>query len=549
MSPVVDLVLNRGRIATLDDARPHAEAIAIGGGRILALGSNEAIAPYAERARRVVDLNGRFALPGLVDSHCHPDGEAAKHGRWNPLFALAGDLDLLLARIRDFHESAPPGQWFRGYRYDETTLGGRYPSRVELDAAAPGRPVFLLRRDAHVGVASTPAFMAAEIAIDASPDDPQQVEIGNDGLATGILRGRMTQHFVRAANRGQGVDDFLAGFPTILADIASHGITGIHNALTAGDAIVAYRRLYAEGRLPIRVAIMADGRDEQLLDALLASGDRFGTGDEHLRMLGVEFGFDGSTGGRTAAYHAPYRPPPGSDEVVHGFVNYSPEDIAAKARAVRAAGLQFCLTGNGDRGIDLALDAIAASDESGRNGPPPRIEHCCCMPPKTQERFRQSGAIVSSGAAFQHHFGDAYLRVRPESDLRWLWPHRSMMAHGALVCAHSDAPVCDRNPFLSIAAMVTRRTSSGAVIAPEEAISRLDALRSFTVNPAVAAGMAGALGILTPGRLADITVVDTDLLNCPEHAIAQARADMTIVGGTIVFDRHGLAPAKELDAL
>lgn len=538
MSHSVDLVLRGGRIATLDAARPFAQAIAVGGGRILAVGSDAELAPFAARARQVADLAGRFALPGLVDSHCHPDGEAAKRGRWQNLADLGGDLDTLLGEIRRFDRAAPRGRWFLGYRYDESAFGGSHPTRAMLDAAAPGRPVFLLRRDAHVGVAGTAAFTAAGIDPASGHDGSDQVDIDATGRATGVVRGRTTQHFVRLANRDQGVDDFLAGFPAVMADIAANGITGVHNALTAADAITAYRRLHAEAALPLRVAIMADGRDEHLLADLLASGERFGSGDDRLRLLGVEFGFDGSTGGRTAAYHQPYRPLAGETGEVSGFVNYAAADIAERARAVRAAGLQFCLTGNGDRGIDLALDAIEASDAAGIDGPPPRIEHCCCMPPATQERFARSGAIVSSAAAFLHDLGDSYLRQRPASDIAWLWPHRSMMARGALVCAHSDAPVCGRNPFTTLAALVTRRTASGAIIAADQALGRIDALRTYTVNPAVAAGLGDVLGTLAPGRLADVTVVDTDLLSCPDEAIGLARAEMTIVAGRIVFDRQ-----------
>ncbi|CEJ11137.1 N-substituted formamide deformylase precursor [bacterium YEK0313] len=544
MSDTVDLVLTRGRIATLDATRPFAEALAIGGGRILAVGSDGEVAPYADRAARVVDLGGAFVMPGLVDSHCHPDGEAAKRSRWHDLSTLSGRLDDLFARIRAFDAAAPAGRWFLGYRYDEQAIGGRHPTRAELDAAAPDRPVFLLRRDAHVGIASSAAFALAGIATRHPAAAPDQVAVDGGGETTGRTGGRMTQHVVKVANSGQGIGDFLAGFPFVFGEIASFGITAVHNALTAADAIDAYRRLHQDGRLPIRVAIMADGRDERLLDRLLGSGQRFGSGDARLRLLGVEFGFDGSTGGRTAAYHQPYRPLAGEDGETSGFVNYAAEDIAERGRAVRAAGLQFCLTGNGDRGIDLALDAIAASAPAGAGGPPARIEHCCCMPPATQARFAASGTIVSSAAAFLHDLGDSYLSQRPESDHPWLWPHRSMMARGALVCAHTDAPVCGRSPFTTIAAMVTRRTRSGALIGPHEAIGRLEALRAYTTHPAITAGLGHELGMLSPGRLADITVVDTDLLACPEEAIAEAAAVMTIVGGEIIFDRAGTGRSK-----
>ena len=464
--PKADLILRDGPILTLDPARPTAEAMAIGAGRILAVGRTDAITPLATPTTRTISLHGKLAIPGLVDSHCHPDAEASKAGRWTSLADFIGGLDALLDLIAAFNRTAPPDRWSSAALFDETRFGNIYSTRDILDRIAPGRPVFIMRRDTHVGMANTAAFTAA--GVDASTEHVETV----GGQFTGLIRGRTVQAFVRAANAGLTMLDYVAGFPAVFGQIARNGITGIHNALTAGHAIAAYQHLARRSALPIRVAIMADGRDAALVASLTGARIGFGFGDASLRMLGIEFGFDGSTGGRTAAYATPYTPTSDDPDPSNGFLNLTADALAHHARAVRDAGLQFCLTGNGDRGIALALDAIEAT----AGDIPARIEHSCCIPPALQDRFARSGAIVSSAAAFLPYLGDSYLRQRPETDHPWFWPHRSMMQRGALVCAHSDAPVCDRNPFVTIGAMVTRRTSSGAIIAPGEALTREDAL-------------------------------------------------------------------------
>lgn len=542
MSAYADMVLHGGRIATLDASLGVVQALAIRGGRIVGAGTDADCLALAGPATAKVGLAGAFAMPGISDSHCHPDGQAVKAGRWDDLSGIDSQA-ALLGRLAAFHRQAPAGAWYLGFRLDENDIGG-YPTRAALDAAAPGRAVFLLRRDAQVGVASQAAF--AELAVsglaravpDHCLDEP-----------AGLARGRGVFAFTTHIAAGDRVEDYLGGYPAIFGEMARLGITSVHNALTSALALRAYRRLHAAGELRVRVGMMLNGRDEALVDDVLRSGARFGDGDEFLHLLGVEYGSDGSTSGRTAAYYRPYSPQAGAaaaGPAEFGDVNFSAEELAFKVGRVMAAGLQAAATGNGDRGIDFALDAFERALAAHPGAVPPRIEHCCCAPPPIQQRMARLGVIDSSAAGFAYNLGDAYLRNRPECDWPWLWPHRDMLDRGVLVCGHSDAPVCDRNPFLGIWSMVTRKTASGAEIGAAQAISVDEAMRCYTVNPAIAERQAGFKGTLAPGKLADLIVLDRNLYEIPADAIRGAAVLATLVGGRVAFRSPLASWADEL---
>ncbi|KGD89878.1 amidohydrolase [Achromobacter sp. RTa] len=541
MSAYADMVLHGGRIATLDASLGVVQALAIRGGRIIGAGTDADCLALAGPGTARVGLAGAFAMPGINDSHCHPDGQAVKAGRWDDLSGISAQA-VLLERIAAFHRKAPAGAWYLGFRLDENDIGG-YPLRSALDAAAPGRAVFLLRRDAQVGVGSLAAFEALK-ASGLTRSVPDRCLNEQAGMA----RGRGVFAFTTHIAAGDRIEDYLGGYPAIFGEMARLGITSVHNALTSGLAMQAYRRLHAAGGLRVRVGMMLNGRDEALVDEVLHSGARFGDGDEYLRLLGVEYGSDGSTSGRTAAYYEPYAAHAGAgrEPPEFGDVNFSADELAFKVGRVMGAGLQAAATGNGDRGIDFALDAFEKAMAAHPGAVPPRIEHCCCAPPSIQQRMAKLGVIDSSAAGFAYNLGDAYLRNRPASDWPWLWPHRDMLDRGVLVCGHSDAPVCDRNPFLGMWSMVTRKTASGAEIGAAQAISVDEAMRCYTVNPAIAERQAGSKGSLAPGKLADLIVLDRDLYGIPADAIRETEVRATVVGGRVAFRSPLASWADEL---
>jgi predicted amidohydrolase YtcJ len=529
MSNHADIVLHGGRIATLDPLIGMVEAVAIRDGFIVAAGKSVDCLNLKGPKTTLIPLQDAFVMPGINDSHCHPDGQAVKAGRWDDLSTGLHSITNLLDRIAACSRLASQHGWYLGFRLDENDIGG-YPSREMLDSAAAGRPVFLMRRDAHVGVASSAALALLRASGASMPEHCLDEQ-------SGMVHGRGVFAFTTLIAAQDSVADYLEGFPALFRDMARLGITSVHNALTSRLAVQAYRHLHAQQALPVRVGMMLNGRDLDLVDETIEAGLRFGQGDSLLHLLGVEYGSDGSTSGRTAAYYAPYVGQEDHDGTRgnYGDLNFTAQELTEKVKRIMQAGLQVAVTGNGDRGIDFALDAFEQGLKATPEAIRPRIEHCCCARPEAQARMAQLGVINSSAAGFLYNLGDAYLRNRPQADEPWFWPHRSMLDKGVLVCGHSDAPVCERNPFYGIGAMVTRKTASGARLNADQAISVEEAIRCYTVSPAIAEGQGVTKGTLAPGRVADLIVLDRDLYAIDAEQIRETQVLTTIVGGRPTF--------------
>jgi predicted amidohydrolase YtcJ len=539
--PAADLLLRNGKIATLDARRSVAEALAARDGWIVALGRDQDVAPLAGPETEVVDLGGRTAIPGIVDSHCHPDSWAVRLARWHslrdPVIRSTRDvLDLVGRATRD----SPPDTWFLGYRFDDQKLGG-YPSRADLDAAGHGRPVFILRTDGHLGLASSRACQLVGVSRD-RPDPPfgRFDRHPATGELTGLVRETAAHLFLGALGAGDTVADHVAGLERVFGELLPVGITSIHNSLASSKAIQAYQVLRAEGRLPLRVGLLVSGREEGLVEAVVRAGLRSGFGDDWLRVVGVEWCVDCSTSGRTAAYYEPYGGTPVVGEPVpnRGMLLYEADDLARRVTEAHRAGLQVCLDGVGDRGIDFCLDALEAALRAHPVADHRmRVEHCCHVTPPILERLRRLGVIDSSATGFMYDLGDAYIAQRGPDAMRWMWPHRALIDAGVPAPGHSDAPICRPDPFPAIWSMVTRQTDTGRPLGPEQAVTVEEALRAYTWLGAFAGREEHVKGSLEPGKVADVAVLDRDVLAVPADRLRETRVDLTIVGGVVRFRR------------
>jgi predicted amidohydrolase YtcJ len=536
-----DLILKNAKIATLDEAGRFVSALAARDGRIVATGEFAALQALAGSDTQVIDLQGRTAIPGIVDSHCHPDSYAARVSRWQDVSpAYIQSRESLLARIESVCESLDDGDWFLGYRLNENKSGG-YASLEELDRAAGDRPLFILRTDGHLGLANSAAFAACGIAGDAS--DPPFGTFDRHprgGAFTGLVRETATHIFldhIHAADTVQGIADGLA---TVFDEFLSHGITTIYNSLTGSVGIRAYQQLREQKRLPLRVGIIISGREEGLVEAFVRAGIRSGFGDDWLRVIGVEWCPDCSTSGRTAAYYEPYQGTPVAGEVENntGVLLYELEDLKRRAGAAHEAGLLVMVEGVGDRGIDFALDIIeSALQAQPRDDHRMRVEHCCYVTPEILHRLERLQVVDSSATGFMYELGDAYRSNRGADAMRWMWPHRTLIDRGIPAPGHSDAWVCSPNPFTAMWSMVNRKTDSGQSLDESQAVSASEALRAYTTLGAFAGREENIKGSLEPGKLADVAVLDRDFFTIPVHEIREVRVDMTIVGGVVRYRR------------
>jgi len=530
-----DVILLNGRIVTMDRTLPIAEALAVSHGRIVARGTTREMRALAGPGTVVEDLEGATAIPGIVDSHAHPDSYAIRLARWRLLepSAVRSRQDLLRIVARDC-AALPPGRWFAGYRFNENKSGG-YPSLAELDAASGGRPLFILRTDGHLGLANSAAFAACGIGADAAdPPFGRFDRHPETGAFTGLVR-ETAAHIFLAAIHGQDTEaDIARGMAAVHAECLRHGITSVYNSLTPSKAIGAYQAMKAEGRLFVRTGIIVSGREEGLVEAFIAAGIRSGFGDDLLRVIGVEWCPDCSTSGRTAAYWEPYvgTAIPGEPVPNTGMLLYEAADLAARATAAHKAGLLVMIEGVGDRGIDFALDAIEAALAAH---PTPdhrmRVEHCCYVTPSVRERIRRLGVVDSSATGFMWELGDAYIANRGQAAMRHMWPHRTLIDAGIPAPGHSDFAVCSMNPWTAIHAMVNRETDTGGDLCKDEAVTVAEALAAYTTLGAWSGREEAAKGALTVGRLADLALLDRNPFAIDPAGLKDVRTRATFVGG------------------
>ncbi len=534
-----DLIVRGGKIATMDPKQRFVSALAARNGRIVALGEPEELEGLRGPETREILLQGRTVIPGIVDSHCHPDAQAARQARWLDLSPEAvPDRRSLLGAIA---AAAAQGEgWIAGARLNENKSGG-YPTLAEMDAAAGGRPLFILRTDGHIGLANSAAL--ARLGIDRATPDPDFGRFDRHpgtGALTGLLRESAAILFVDHIQASIQAEAVAEGLVEVFREWNALGITTVYNSLASSRSIRAYQLLRRRQASPMRVGIIVSGQEEGLVEAFIAAGIQSGFGDERLRIIGAEWLPDCSTSGRTAAYYEPYVGTAIEGEPVPntGILLYELDDLKRRALAAHRAGLQVMIEGVGDRGIDFALDAIEhCLTEEPRPDHRMRVEHCCAVTPPILERLRRLEVIDSSATGFMYDLGDAYRANRGEAAMQHMWPHRSLIDAGVPAPGHSDAMVCDPNPFVALWSMVTRKSDSGGDLDISQAVSPAEALNAYTLLGAYSGREERDKGSLEVGKLADFAVLDRDYFTIPLEEIREVQVLQTVIGGELVFER------------
>ncbi|WP_342639973.1 amidohydrolase [Rhodoligotrophos ferricapiens] len=534
-----ELIIRNAKIATMSDAQPFVQAVAVRDGRILAVGRDDEIGPWRGPQTEIIDAQGKTVLPGFIESHCHADIYGARIHRWADFsWPNVRSKEEVLARIVEATATLPKEAWFVGFRYDDMKLGG-FPTIDELDRAGNGHPVFIYRTDHHNGVVNTAAFERSGLA--KLSEDPPFGRIDRDpatGKPTGLVRENAAYVVVDELSKDYTAEDFRKGLRQVFAEFLSYGITSLHNSLTQSNGIRAYQDMRAAGELPIRIGIMVSGKEAGLVESYIRAGIRSGFGDEWIRILGVEWCPDCSTTGRTAAYYEPYIGPKALGEPEHntGMLLYSSEDFRQKVMEATAAGLAVFADGVGDRGIDYVLDAFEAALAVHPNADSRmRVEHSCCATPEIRERMKKLNVIPSSAAGFLYDLGDGYIRVRGEAAMKNMWPHRSWKEMGVIAPAHSDAPICHPNPLRGVYSLVTRKTDTGQLLGKEEAVDLWEALKSYTIYGAYAGREEAIKGSIEPGKLADFVILEEDIFTVDPERIPHIKVNRTIVHGQTAF--------------
>ena len=458
--------------------------VAAFGERIIAVGAGARAA--AGRSAEMVRLSG-VALPGLIDSHIHLEGLADRELTVD--LGGAASLAETLERIREWAKPLPKDAWVVGAGwYNDAWPEKAFPSRRQLDGAVGGRPAFLRRKDGHSAWVSSTALRVATVTRET--EDPAGGAIDRDGGGepTGILR-ETAMFLVDRAVPGAGDADLDRAMARALDDLARLGLTSVHS-MDSARAFASLQRLYARGRLPVRVTYNLPLADLAHAERM---GVRSGWGDGWLRFWGVKAFLDGSLGSRTA-------------EMLDGSgtARLGQADLEDMIDRCARAELNVCLHAIGDGAVRRALDALQPRKDAWSKWRP-RIEHAQCVNPKDMPRMAHIGVIASMQpihAVADRELADAMWPLSTAHAYAW----RALERAGVRLAFGSDAPVESADPLAGIAAATTWRKQ--AKWYPELALTRASALKAYTAGAAYAAGMEDEAGALRPGRLCDMTVVD-----------------------------------------
>lgn len=525
-----DLVLHNGTIYTMDPDRPRAEAVAIAGNRILAVGDDEELRGLLAPGGEALDLQGRTVLPGFTDCHIHFLSYALRLRQIN-LTGLASK-EAVLERVAARAAEATPGRWLEGGGWDRNLWADpSFPTRADLDRIAPQYPVVLSSKCGHALWANSRALERAGITVDTpDPEGGEIVRHPATGEPTGILKEQAIQ-LVHQAIPKPGLEEIEEALVQAIPHLHRAGLTGIHNCEGA-ESFAAFQRLASRGELKLRVLMHIPLKN---LDSAIQLGLRTGFGNEVLRIGAVKSFADGSLGARTAAMLEPYEDEPHN----RGLMVLSEEELKALVERACRAGIAPAVHAIGDRATHTVLEACQAHRSLwAAQGLRPRMEHAQLLTPEDIQRLGR----LSVTASMQPIHCTADMEM---VDRHWgargagAYAFRSLLDAGAPLAFGSDCPVEDFSPLAGIHAAVTRRRADGFPgpqgWRPSERITVAEAVRAYTQGAAYASGDERLQGSITPGKLADLVVLSQDIFTVHPMDILQTEVVATIFDGSVVY--------------
>jgi len=541
-----DLVLTNGKIVTVDDATPEAQALAVRGDTVVAVGAVADIKPYIGSTTAVIDLAGRLATPGLIDSHVHFTGIGSNRLELDLMDVTSWNE--LVARVAEAVKTAKPGALISGRGWHqakwtavpEPNVEG-FPVHDALSRVSPDNPVVLRHASGHATLANAKAMEMAGIT--RKTPDPPGGDMLKDAKGNPIGIFRETASRLLAPMRAKlppvtpEEQEARARKEIELAaeECLRNGITSVHDAGTGLETIDRYKKMIDEGRLPVRIyAMLSVGNDTLAKDA--AGLKVVDYGQRHLTVRSIKRLIDGALGPRGAWLLEPYSDMPSAS----GHNTDAVEAIAETARLAIENGFQLNIHAIGDRANRETLDIYEAAFKAhpGAKDVRWRIEHAQHVTASDIPRFGALGVIASMQAIHCTSDGPYVLeRLGPARAAEGAYAWRTLMAGGAVVANGTDAPVEYVATMPGFHAFVTRRMKNGEAFYPDQKLTRAEALKAYTINGAFAAFEEHIKGSLAPGKLADIAVFSKDIMTIPEEEILTAEAVYTIVGGKVAYKK------------
>ncbi|MDE0790618.1 MAG: amidohydrolase, partial [Woeseiaceae bacterium] len=524
-----DLIVTGATVHTMDPSNPLATALAVRGQHILAVGSDDDVSNLRGSNTKIIDARGQTVLPGFIDAHSHPllaeDAISA-----NVNLPRISDVQAALATQASL---TPIGQWVQGTMYDDTKFEeGRALTRQDIDAVVPDHPVMVRHRGGHTAVVNSRALNLAEIT--PTTADPVGGRYYREG---GQLTGKIAepaafQPFERVgvwpvmdrATRQQSV--YLAS-----RSMAASGLTSTTDALGTVDNFIAYQDARAASEMDFRLSFMPIF-DSEVYNGFKQARMASGFGDDMLRIGAVKFLADGSASERTMSRSTPYAN--SSDD--YGILTATQEEIHAVVGDAVAHDFRIGIHANGDVAIDMALNAYERVLE-GWEGENPRfrIEHCSLVNEPLLRRIKNAGVVPAPFYTYAYYHGNKWGDYGEEM-MESMFAHRSFLDYGIPVAPASDFTPGPFEPMMAIQSMVTRKDVQGRVWGPSQRISVAEAMRICTMNGAYASFEETIKGSLTPGKLADIVILDSDPHDVDPDSIVDIKVLQTILGGRTTYE-------------
>ncbi|HEY2472227.1 MAG TPA: amidohydrolase [Terracidiphilus sp.] len=535
------LILVNAKVWTENPAQPMAQAVALEGNRILAVGDNASIHKLAGSDTQVIDLHGRLLLPGFNDSHVHfLDGGGSLI---SVKLGTANSQAEFRDRIAAFAKTLPPGTWIRGGIWDHQRWSPPVlPNHQLIDDACGDHPAFLWRLDGHVAVANALALKLAGIDRNTKDVPGGEIERDKDGNPTGILKDAATGLIERVMPPPSPAEQDRA-MEAAMHDAAIHGVTSVQNMANSSvdrsqpDVFREFQKYEHAGKLTVRIYEAEPVRDyKNLADAGIVAP----FGSSHLRLGNLKAFADGALGSETAWMDEPFTNHPNYSGLASPDL-LKIDDFYDEMRQADKAGLQISIHAIGDRANRTILDLYARLEKD--NGPAdrrPRIEHAQHLHPADYPRFAQLGVIASMQP--YHAIDDgrwAVTELGPER-IKSSYAWKSLLDAGATLAFGSDWPVAPLDPVMGIYAAATRRTLDGKNPdgwIPEQRIIVAQAVHAYTVGSAYAEHQEKVKGSIEPGKLADLVVLSDDIFTIPPESIENTKVDLTIFDGKVIYQR------------
>jgi predicted amidohydrolase YtcJ len=530
-----DLIVRNGHIVTMNAAEPSASAMAVRDGKILAIGGEAEIAACASARTSVIDLQGRTVLPGLIDIHTHAI-EWAKG-------ILRKQLDVgyphvhsaaeIVAMVRERAAQTPKGNWVSGADWDDAKLSEhRYVTRADLDPVSPDNPVYLEHVSGHLAVVNGAALRLAKITKETPDPQGGVIERDASGEPTGVLKD--TAMLLVDSLLPPDPPDIDSRAAKLVSERATAvGLTTIHDIYISPAEIRGYQEAYRKGWLKLRVQMSPRIGSIEDAEKLAQMGVHTGFGDDQLKFGAAKMFADGGMGARTIAI---YPPPVIGEPNNFGVLRWKPEDMQKAHLIAASAGWQLETHAIGDRAIDEVLDSYAATMKAlDLKDPRFRVVHAGVSTPAIQKRLKELHVLVDGNPPFVYWIGSWFAKYGAER-VRWCYPAKSYIENGIIEGAGSDVSVTPISPWWGIwSAVVRKQLGTNEVLAPEERITILEALRLYTWNGAYVGFEENEKGSLEPEKLADFIVVDCDVLSVPPDQLKDVQVLETYIAGHIVF--------------